>query len=475
MLAPFHRITLQHTNKSLLSVVFERVESSHKINCCIHNEELLNRARSQAEKLDEEFTPYGLHGAPIAVKDNFCLKGIPTTCSSQALSTFVPQYTATVVERLAKQGAIMVAKTNMDEFGMGSFNIHSKNGPVLQELAEKDHVSGGSSGGSAAAVSHGICAAALGSDTGGSVRTPASYTGVVGWKPSYGRSSRYGLVPFASSFDTPGVLANSVRDAAIVANAMSGSDPLDSTCTLPPTDYVPTIGNDLKGKVVGVPMEYWIDEMSPLVHTAWCKTIDMVKQCGGTVKEISLPTTSLALPAYYILSSAETSSNLAKYDGMNYGLRAGEATDFNSVQELITESRHLSFGPEVVRRILIGTFVLSRRLYESYYIQAQKVRTLVCNDFESAFRGVDVILTPTTPTTAPTLEEAKNMSLVETYANDVYTVPTSLAGLPAISIPVQERKEKYPIGMQLIGKYGDEESVLYVAQVLEECVQSQAG
>lgn len=370
---------------------------------------------------------------------------------------------------------VTVAKTNLDEFGMGTFNLHSAAGPVLHPGAHEGggaRVAGGSSGGAAAAVAAGCGDAALGSDTGGSVRLPAAYCGVVGWKPSYGRSSRYGLAAYASSFDTPGVLSTSVRTAAAVANAMSGPDPADATARLAATDYVPEVGGSLDGVTVGIPQEYLVEELSASGRRAWAEAERWVQDRGGRVVAVSLPHTSAALPAYYLLTLAEASSNMARYDGVEYGGRARGADECGTVEEMITAARDGTFGSEVRKRVLTGAFTLSRTLYDSYYAQAQRVRRMVCDDFGRVFGGepaVDVLITPTACGNAPTLAEAQTMSQLETLANDVFTVPASLAGLPAISIPGGvDDGTGLPLGLQIIGTRGNEASVLRVAQALEE-------
>eukprot|EP00035_Acanthoeca_spectabilis_P013568 m.252811 g.252811 ORF g.252811 m.252811 type:complete len:474 (-) comp15922_c0_seq4:340-1761(-) len=441
--------------------------------------ELHGRAAAQAAASDaraergEALGP--LDGLLLTVKDNFCIENVPTSCGSKGLEGFVPPYTATVVQKLEALGMVTVAKTNLDEFGMGTFNLHSAAGPVLHPGAHEGggaRVAGGSSGGAAAAVAAGCGDAALGSDTGGSVRLPAAYCGVVGWKPSYGRSSRYGLAAYASSFDTPGVLSTSVRTAAAVANAMSGPDPADATARLAATDYVPEVGESLDGVTVGIPQEYLVEELSASGRRAWAEAERWVQDRGGRVVAVSLPHTSAALPAYYLLTLAEASSNMARYDGVEYGRRARGADECGTVEEMITAARDGTFGSEVRKRVLTGAFTLSRTLYDSYYAQAQRVRRMVCDDFGRVFGGepaVDVLITPTACGNAPTLAEAQTMSQLETLANDVFTVPASLAGLPAISIPGGvDDGTGLPLGLQIIGTRGNESSVLRVAQALEE-------
>eukprot|EP00040_Diaphanoeca_grandis_P002315 m.21229 g.21229 ORF g.21229 m.21229 type:complete len:496 (+) comp13313_c0_seq1:19-1506(+) len=463
-----------HASLAVLSQFEERIQKSKELNAFVNL--CFTTARIRAAASDTRSVSGSLlgelDGVHIAVKDNFCVKGTATTCSSRALNRFIPGYTATCIERLEEQGVVIVGKTNMDEFGMGSFNLNSATGPSINPHkgnTNTPHTPGGSSGGSAVAVASGCCVAAIGSDTGGSVRLPAAYCGVVGWKPSYGRTSRFGLVAFASSLDTPGVFANNVRDAATIANAMSGDDISDATCTLSKTTFVPTSGSDLKGVTVGIPQEYFIEELSAPVLSAWKQTEEWLASRGATIVSVTLPRTKDALSAYYLLALAEASSNMARYDGMHYGLRVGEAATTKTVQELITNSRGESFGEEVKRRILTGTFTLSQTSYDSYYLQAQRVRRLVKTDFERVFdAGVDVLLTPTAPSAAPTIIEAENMARLETYANDVFTVPASLAGLPAISVPAGYDDNNMPLGVQLIGAHGCEHDVLRVAQVVED-------
>eukprot|EP00041_Stephanoeca_diplocostata_P033589 m.1114893 g.1114893 ORF g.1114893 m.1114893 type:complete len:502 (-) comp24368_c0_seq28:3753-5258(-) len=461
----------------------------------------LKAAQAAAHRLSNGNSLGDLDGRTLAVKDNFCVSGSLTTCASKALATFEPCYTATAVKRLQDAGCVVVGKTNLDEFGMGSFNLHSIAGHVSNPYpissgihdATSPRVSGGSSGGSAVAVASFSCDIALGSDTGGSVRIPAAYCGVVGYKPSYGRTSRHGLVAYASSLDTPGILSRSVRMATVAANAMSGPDVNDATSTLGSTSFVPEIGGDLTGVTVGIPRQYHIAELAPAMLAAWQQAEAWVVARGATVVPVDLHCTRNGLPAYYLLAAAEASSNMARYDGMQYGQRSGAANSHATVRELITASRSDTLGAEVQRRILTGCFTLARDTYDSYYDQAQRVRRLICDDFarvlvsdasvpDGTTQRVDALLTPTTPTIAPTVAAARAYSAVQGYANDVFTVPASLAGLPAISVPIgyiDSATDTYvgatgppataiPAGMQIIAARGNEQRVLQVAQVLEE-------
>ena len=408
-----------------------------------------------------------LDGVPIAVKDIFCTKNEETNASSKILENFVPQYESTVTRKLLESGGIIIGKTSMDEFAMGSSNETSNNGVVLNPWSkgEKKLVPGGSSGGSAAAVSARLCSAALGTDTGGSIRQPASFCGVVGLKPTYGRCSRWGIIAFASSLDQAGPIARSVRDAAIILEQISGFDTMDSTSV---DKKVPNLltacSQSIKEKTIGIPGEYQISGLSDDVRNIWKQGIEWLKSAGANIIDISLPHTPYALPAYYIVAPAEASANLARYDGIKYGFRANNIT---SLDDLYSKTRSEGFGAEVKRRILIGTYVLSAGYYDAYYLKAQKVRTKIVQDFNIAFEKCDAILTPTTPAGAFEIGE-KSHNPVEMYLNDIFTVPASLAGLPAISLPSGLDNNKRPLGLQLIGRPFDEESILSFASVLED-------
>jgi aspartyl-tRNA(Asn)/glutamyl-tRNA(Gln) amidotransferase subunit A len=408
-----------------------------------------------------------LDGIPIAVKDLFCTEGVLTTAGSHILDGFVPTYESTVSAKLRTAGAVMLGKTNLDEFAMGSSNVTSFYGPVRSPWGPKDGkdlVPGGSSGGSAAAVAGRLSLAATGTDTGGSIRQPASFCGIVGMKPTYGRCSRWGIVAFASSLDQAGPMARTVRDAAIMLGAMAGHDPKDSTSApVAVPDFEAALTGDIRGLRVGIPKEYRIDGMAGEIDALWRQGVDWLEAAGAETIEVSLPHTRYALATYYIVAPAEASSNLARYDGVRYGLRVpGDTLD-----EMYENTRGEGFGAEVRRRILIGTYVLSAGYYDAYYLKAQKVRTLIARDFREAFETVDVILTPTAPSDAFAIGD-KMDDPITMYLNDVFTVPTSLAGLPGISVPAGLSARGLPLGLQLIGRPFDEETVLRTAGVLEQ-------
>lgn len=429
-------------------------------------------AMAEAEALDRQLkgwrktTP--LMGMPIAVKDNICTEGVPTTCSSRMLATFVPPYSATVVSRLRARGYLLLGKTNLDEFAMGSSTENSAFGPSRNPW-NPAYVPGGSSGGSAAAVAADECAAALGSDTGGSIRQPAALCGVVGLKPTYGRVSRYGLVAFASSLDQIGPITKDVTDAAILMNAIAGHDPSDSTsANVPVPDYMKALKKqDVKKLRIGLPKEYFAEGLHPEVEQAVRQAVAVLQELGGDIKEISLPTTGAAVAAYYLIATAEASSNLARYDGVKYGLRAKQSKD---LLDMYMKTRQEGFGPEVKRRIMLGTYALSAGYYDAYYGKAQAVRTLIRRDFETAFKDVDLMATPVTPTPAFKLGE-KIQDPLEMYLSDIYTISVNLAGIPAISVPCGFSKGGLPIGLQLIGRPFAEDIVLRAAHAYEQATE----
>ncbi|NEX20473.1 Asp-tRNA(Asn)/Glu-tRNA(Gln) amidotransferase subunit GatA [Thiorhodococcus mannitoliphagus] len=403
-----------------------------------------------------------LTGIPIAHKDIFCTKGVKTTCGSRMLENFIAPYDATVVEKLAAAGAVVLGKTNMDEFAMGSSNETSYYGPVKNPW-NHDLVPGGSSGGSAAAVAARLCAAATGTDTGGSIRQPAALCGITGIKPTYGRCSRWGMIAFASSLDQAGVMARSAADAAFVLDEMAGFDQRDSTSADEPVpDYVDALDNDLKGLRIGLPKEYFGAGLDARVASSVQAAIDEYQRLGAEVVEISLPNSPLSVPVYYVVAPAECSSNLARFDGVRYGHRCADPRD---LEDLYKRSRAEGFGPEVQRRIMVGTYVLSAGYYDAYYLKAQKIRQLIADDFKRAFEQVDVIMGPTAPTTAFEIG-AKMDDPVSMYLNDIYTIATNLAGLPGISIPVAP-VEGLPVGLQIIGNYFQEARLLNVAHMLQ--------
>ena len=404
-----------------------------------------------------------IDGVPIAVKDLLCTKGVRTTCGSRILEHFVPPYDATVIERLEAAGTVLLGKTNMDEFAMGSSTEHSAFFATRNpwDLAR---VPGGSSGGSGAAVAADLAAAALGSDTGGSIRQPAAFTGTVGLKPTYGRVSRYGLVAFASSLDQIGPFAKDVIDAALVLRVIAGRDPLDSTSAdVPAPDFVAELGRPIEGLRLGVPQEYFVEGMDPEVEASVREAIDVLKRLGGRAEPISLPATDYALAAYYLIAPAEASSNLARYDGVKYGSRAAGARD---VIDMYSKTRAEGFGPEVKRRIMLGTYALSAGYHEAYYGKAQKVRTLVRRDFDAAFARVDVIVAPTTPNLPFKLGEKEDPLAM--YLNDAFTIPVNLAGLPGVSVRCGFSLAGLPIGLQFIGRPFDEATLLRAAHAYEQ-------
>ncbi len=408
-----------------------------------------------------------LDGVPVAVKDLFCTEGVRTTASSAMLEGFVPPYESTVTADLIAAGAALAAKTNLDEFAMGSSTVTSHFGPAVNPWKAKGdarpRAPGGSSGGSAALVAASVVPAALGTDTGGSIRQPAAFCGIVGLKPTYGRCSRWGIVAFASSLDQAGPMTRSVRDAAILLAAMAGHDPKDSTSAQQPVpDFEAALGGGVRGLRIGVPREYRVDGMPDALDALWQEGARWLKEAGAEIVDIPLPHTHYALPAYYIVAPAEASSNLARYDGVRYGLRASA----DAIEEQYARTRRAGFGAEVRRRVLIGTYVLSAGYYDAYYTKAQRVRRLIARDFEQAFETVDAVLTPTAPTAAFALGE-KMDDPIAMYLNDVFTVPASLAGLPAVSLPAGLDADGLPLGLQLIGRPFDEETVLRAAEALE--------
>jgi aspartyl-tRNA(Asn)/glutamyl-tRNA(Gln) amidotransferase subunit A len=429
----------------------------------VTREEALARAAAadQRWKAGRPLSP--LDGVPLAIKDVICTGGVRTTCASKILEGFVPPYDATVMTRLYAAGAIVLGKTNMDEFAMGSSTENSAFFPTRNpwDLAR---VPGGSSGGSAAAVAADLAAGALGSDTGGSIRQPAAFTGTVGLKPTYGRVSRYGLVAFASSLDQIGPIAKDVEDAALILQTIAGHDPFDSTSAdIPVPDYVAALGQGIEGLRVGIPTEYFIEGMDPEVEKAVRDAIEVLKGLGARTEKVSLPTTEYALAAYYLLAPAEASSNLARYDGVKYGLRVPGGKD---LIDMYGRTRAGGFGPEVKRRIMLGTYALSAGYYEAYYGKAQRARTLVRRDFQQAFERVDVLVCPTAPNVAFKLGEKEDP--LQMYLCDVFTIPVNLAGLPGLSLPGGFTLGGLPIGLQLIGKPFDETTILRAARAYEQ-------
>ncbi|MFZ1469658.1 MAG: Asp-tRNA(Asn)/Glu-tRNA(Gln) amidotransferase subunit GatA [Paracoccaceae bacterium] len=429
----------------------------------------LEQARAADTRLAAGDAP-AMCGIPLGIKDLFCTKGVPSQAGSNILKGFKPEYESTVTTKLFGAGAVMLGKLNMDEFAMGSSNETSCYGNAVNpwKVDERQLTPGGSSGGSAAAVAADLCLAATGTDTGGSIRQPAAFTGITGIKPTYGRVSRWGVVAFASSLDQAGPMTKSVRDAAIMLQAMCGHDPKDSTsANIPVPDFEAALTGDIRGQVIGIPREYRMDGMPPEIDALWQSGIAMLRDAGAEIRDISLPHTKYALPAYYVIAPAEASSNLARYDGVKYGHRA-KLGPGDGITEMYEKTRAEGFGPEVQRRIMVGTYVLSAGFYDAYYNRARRVRALIKRDFETVFAaGVDTILTPATPSAAFGLGEMANASPVEMYLNDVFTVTVNLAGLPGIVVPVGLDAKGLPLGLQLIGRPWDEGGLLNHAHVLE--------
>ena len=455
--------------KEVTKAYLQAMERGVHLNCFISTtaDKAIQMAKASDQRI-ESGNALPLDGIPIGVKDLFCTSGVLTTAGSKMLSNFIPEYESTVTEQLWRDGAVMLGKCNMDEFAMGSANTTSHFGSVENPWTargefERQLVPGGSSGGSAAAVSAGLAVAATGSDTGGSIRQPASFCGIVGLKPSYGRCSRWGMVAFASSLDQAGPLTRTVQDAAILLTSMAGHDLKDSTsANVSVPNFELALTGDVKGMRVGVPKEYKLEGAPSEIEGLWEKGIEILKAAGASVVDVSLQHTKYALPTYYIIAPAEASSNLARYDGVRYGMR----TEQEDLQDMYQKTRREGFGEEVKRRILIGTYVLSAGYYDAYYLKAQRVRALIKQDFDEAFENVDVLLTPTAPSEAFAIGENDN-DPIKMYLNDVFTVPASLAGLPAISIPGGLSNSGLPLGLQIIGKMFDEESVIKAGGVLE--------
>jgi len=430
-------------------------------------------AMTQAEGADHRIKAGmapDLCGIPLGVKDLFCTKGVLSQAGSNILKGFRPEYESTVTAQLFRDGAVMLGKLNMDEFAMGSSNETSCYGNVVNpwKVDGRNLTPGGSSGGSAAAVAADLCLGATGTDTGGSIRQPAAFTGIVGIKPTYGRCSRWGIVAFASSLDQAGPMTKDVRDAAIMLRAMSGHDPKDSTSAdLAVPDFEAALTGDIRGKTIGIPKEYRMDGMPEEIELLWSEGTAMLRDAGARIVDISLPHTKYALPAYYVIAPAEASSNLARYDGVRFGHRAKLAQG-DGITEMYEKTRAEGFGPEVQRRVMIGTYVLSAGFYDAYYNRARKVRALIKRDFDQAFEaGVDAILTPATPSAAFGLGEMADADPVQMYLNDVFTVTVNLAGLPGVAVPTGLDRQGLPLGLQLIGRPWDEAELLNVAYTLE--------
>ncbi len=450
------------SSTEVTSAYVDRSKSSKKLNTYV--EETFEQAIKVAKKFDSkpDFEKK-LPGIPLAVKDLFCTHNVRTTASSKILKNFIPSYESTVTQNLWDAGAILLGKLNCDEFAMGSSNETSYFGNVISPI-DNNLVPGGSSGGSASALAAKLTPATIGTDTGGSIRQPASFTGTVGLKPTYGSCSRYGIVAFASSLDQAGPMTKNVKDCALLLEVMSSFDQKDSTSIdFKRPNYSLELNNNIKGKKIGIPKEYRVDGMPTEIEKLWEKGKEFLKECGAEIVDISLPHTNYALPTYYIVAPAEASSNLARYDGVKYGFRA----EGENLIDMYEKTRSQGFGDEVKRRIMIGTYVLSSGYYDAYYLKAQKVRMLIKNDFDEAFNKVDAILTPSTPSSAFKIGD-KTDDPVSMYLNDIFTVPVNLAGLPGISIPAGLDKNKYPLGLQIIGKPFDEQGILNIAYSMEE-------
>jgi aspartyl-tRNA(Asn)/glutamyl-tRNA(Gln) amidotransferase subunit A len=471
-------LTIATAREGLRKKEFSAVELTDAYIAAIEKARILNayivetpdKAHAMAKASDAKLAKGeggALEGIPLGIKDLYATKGVHTQACSHILDGFKPTYESTVTENLWRDGAVMLGKLNMDEFAMGSSNETSYYGNVINPWRRKNSnaalVPGGSSGGSASAVAAHICAAATATDTGGSIRQPAAFTGTVGIKPTYGRCSRWGVVAFASSLDQAGPIARDVRDAAIMLKSMASVDPKDTTSVdLPVPDYEKAIGRSIKGLRIGIPKEYRADGMSGEIEALWDKGAQWLKEQGAEIIEISLPHTKYALPAYYIVAPAEASSNLARYDGVRYGLRVSG----DDIVDMYENSRAAGFGPEVQRRILIGTYVLSAGYYDAYYVRAQKIRTLIKRDFELAWDKVDVVLTPATP--SPAFAPGEISDPVQMYLNDIFTVTVNMAGLPGIAVPAGISKDGLPLGLQLIGKAFDEETLFTAAAAIEQ-------
>ena len=431
-------------------------------------------ALEQARAADASTDKGALSGIPLGIKDLFCVKGVESQAASRILEGFRPEYESTVTRKLWESGAVMLGKLNMDEFAMGSSNETSTYGPAVNPWKAGDEklTPGGSSGGSAAAVAADLCLAATGTDTGGSIRQPAAFTGITGLKPTYGRCSRWGIVAFASSLDQAGPMAKDVRDCAILLNAMAGHDPLDSTSLdMAVPDFEAALTGDIRGKRIGIPREYRVEGMPDEIDALWTRGREMLSDAGAEIVDISLPHTKYALPAYYVIAPAEASSNLARYDGVRYGRRA-ELAPGDGITEMYEKTRAEGFGDEVKRRVMVGTYVLSAGFYDAYYNRARKVRTLIKRDFDEAFAaGVDAILTPATPSSAFPLGAMADADPVQMYLNDVFTVTVNLAGLPGISVPAGQDANGLPLGLQLIGRPFEEGELLNAAYTLERAAE----
>jgi aspartyl-tRNA(Asn)/glutamyl-tRNA(Gln) amidotransferase subunit A len=468
---PLHELsrgldTGEYSSEELTRAFLDRIQQTDSaVNAYITvlEEEALQMARAADERRGKKEDVAPLTGVPIALKDLLCTQGVRTTCASKILNNYIAPYDATVVRRLREAGAVFLGKTNMDEFAMGSSNETSWFG-IVKNPWDQETIPGGSSGGSAAAVAAGQCAAALGSDTGGSIRQPAACCGITGMKPTYGRVSRFGLVAFASSLDQIGPMTHDARDAALLLNVISGKDPQDSTSAeVPVPDFTAALTGDIKGLKIGLADEYNVEGMEPDVQARIEEAIEVLKGMGAEVKKISLPNTKYAVATYYIIAPAEASSNLARYDGVKYGYRTEGSND---LLDMYKDSRAEGFGEEVKRRIMLGTYALSSGYYDAYYLKALKVRGLLRDDFTRAFADVDVVVTPTSPTAAFKIGERMDDPLTM-YLSDIFTIPCNMAGIPGISIPCGFTSAGLPVGLQLLGRTFDEETLLRVSDAYQ--------
>lgn len=462
------------TSVELTEACLEAIEGAGALNAFVHKtpELALDHARMADARIRQGGAP-AMCGIPVGIKDLFCTRGVPSQAGSAILEGFKPEYESTVSQNLFDAGAVMLGKLNMDEFAMGSSNETSTYGDAVNPWRrgndEAQLTPGGSSGGSAAAVAADLCLAATGTDTGGSIRQPAAFVGITGLKPTYGRCSRWGIVAFASSLDQAGPMTKSVRDAAIMLEAMAGHDPKDSTSAdLPVPEFEAMLTGDIRGKTIGIPKEYRMDGMPGEIEALWAEGRKMMEDAGAKIVDISLPHTKYALPAYYVIAPAEASSNLARYDGVRYGHRA-KLSQGDGITEMYEKTRAEGFGAEVKRRVMIGTYVLSAGFYDAYYNRARKVRALIKRDFEEVFaQGVDAILTPATPSAAFGLGEMSDADPVQMYLNDIFTVTVNLAGLPGIAVPAGTDRQGLPLGLQLIGRPWEEGDLLNTAYALEQ-------
>lgn len=462
----------------LISAYIKNIEDNRHLNAYITDnfESALQKAKESDQNIAKDPNSLReLEAIPLGIKDMFCTKDLKTTACSKMLADFIPTYESTVTQKLLDAGAIFLGKTNMDEFAMGSATTSGYFGPTINPYRKKDSnedlVSGGSSGGSAAAVAANLCLAATGTDTGGSIRQPASFTNIVGVKPTYGRCSRYGIISYASSLDQAGMFAKNVSDAAFLMQIISGYDPKDSTSSkVAVPDFSNSLNSNIKGKKIGIPKEYRLSTVPAEIGQLWDKAIDLLKQRGAEIIDISLPHTKYAPSVYYIIAPAECSSNLARYDGIRYGLRIDKDKNGKmlSLEEMYEKTRSEGFGWEVKRRIMVGSYVLSSGYYEAYYKKASKVRRQILQDFRDSFTNVDAILTPVTPSSAFSIKDSSKLDPIQMYLNDIFTIPASLAGMPAMSIPAGFDHNHLPLGIQIIANHFDEQTMFNVALALEE-------